>query len=242
MDPETVEIGLPFEYDNWVLERLAIVVAQMRPEEQPDRFWQPILGLGPNGEHWIDRFLTHWFMDAKRIAKHDLFTYHWKQMLEYCLSSDSWIGVRSPFSYHLPELWLCMIGISNIIGSLWTEEDQDIIASMEKYFIKIAPHIYHDRYEAVHLINWLSEPTSKSIRLQMLEPISLVAKQNSDYWWEEQRLITAIARYLDLLWDSHHKDLQLHAEKRRIFDDLLHETAARHDPIALELQARISSR
>lgn len=242
LDPKKVEIGLPFEYDKWVLERLAIVVSQMRSDEQAERYWQPIIDLGPWAEHWIEELLTHWFMDAKRIADRRIFIYHWQKMLEFCLSAESWTGSKIPFSYHLPDLWLCLIGIPHMLGSLWTEDDQDTIASMEFFFVQIAPYILKDPHKAIRLIAWLNELSSKPIRLQMLAPLSLIAKEESNYWWDEHRLTNAIARYLNILWEEHRIDIKSNTEIRRIFDELLHETAARHDPLALELQSRISSR
>jgi hypothetical protein len=242
LDPEKVEIGLPFEYDKWVLVSLTIVVSQMSSDEQAERYWKPIMNLGPRAEHWIEEFLTHWILDAKRIADRRMFIYHWQKMLKFCLSTESWTGSKTPFSYHLPDLWLCLIGIPYMLGSLWTEDDQDIIASMDNFFVQIAPHILKDRHKATRLITWLYELSSKPIRLQMLTPLSITAKEASNYWWDEHRLTNAIARYLNILWEEHRRDINSNNETKRIFDELLHEIAARHDPLALELQTRISSR
>ena len=73
IDPELVEVGLPYPYDRWVLERLTVVIAQMRTEERPERYWEPVLGLAPRlsigwstfsvtgsctvGNRWIKRLL-----------------------------------------------------------------------------------------------------------------------------------------------------------------------------------------
>lgn len=66
IDLELTEAGLPYDYDNWVLERLAMVIGQMRPDEKPERYWKPILGLGARAEHRVEYFLDHWFIDAKK--------------------------------------------------------------------------------------------------------------------------------------------------------------------------------
>lgn len=242
LENEKLEAGLPYDYDNWVFENLTIVITQMHQNENAERFWLPILSLGPRAKHWVERFLSNWFLDAKQLADQGRFVYHWQQMIEFCLSSDQWINPDVPFAYHQSSLWLMLIGISSFSGSLWTDDDQNIIDKMDTYLIEIVPRILRNRDDSRRLVSWLCESSSKTIRIRILNPLSSEAEKANISWWEEQRLITAIARYLNVLWDEHRPELRANTVLRNNFETLLHAISERHEPLALALQKRISSR
>jgi len=242
VNPAMTKAGLPFDFDRWLLKRLSIVVSQMQPDEAPEQYWQPILNLGPRAEHWIEPFVDSWFMDAKRVTDRDRFVQYWQQMLDFCLSAQSWTAFGTPFSHNLPSLWLSLLGLPRFITSLWVEEDKEIIGAMQCYFVKIAPSVLESAHTAVRLVSWLSELAAEPVRLQMLKPLYLKGQGASDYWWKERHLTSVVARYLNVIWDKHRRDLTSDATLKRQFQELLHATAARHEPLALELQSRIASR
>jgi hypothetical protein len=236
------EVGLPYEFDRWLLKRLSIVVSQMRPDESPERYWQPILNLGPRAEHWIEAFMDSWFMDAKKLIDKDRFMQYWRQMLDLCLSAQSWTASDTSFSHNLPPLWLSLLGLPRFTTSLWVEEDKEIIEAMKGYFVKVAPSILESAHNAVRLVSWLSEPGAEPVRLQILKPLCLKGRSASDYWWKEQHMTSVIARYLNVIWDKHRRDLTSDAALKSQFQELLHATATKHEALAIELQARIASR
>ena len=55
---------LPYRSDRWLLRRVAEVVLQLRPEERPERLWQPVLDLAGHMHHWTEEFLTSFFWAA----------------------------------------------------------------------------------------------------------------------------------------------------------------------------------
>ena len=44
---DSIEAPLPYDYDYWILEKAATIILQMRQDENADRYWKPILSLGP---------------------------------------------------------------------------------------------------------------------------------------------------------------------------------------------------
>jgi hypothetical protein len=242
VDPDMTEAGSPFDCDRWLLKRLVIVISQMRLDDGPERYWQPILNLGPRAEHWVEAFVDSWFMNAKNATDRNRFVQYWQQMLDFCLSAQSWNTFDSPFSHHLPELWLSLLGLPRFITSLWAEKDKETIAAVQGYFVRIAPCVLESAYTAARLISWLSEPAAEPVRLQMLEPLCSTTREASEYWWKERYVTSAVARYLNVIWDKHRRDLTSDAALKRQFQELLHAAAARHEPLALELQSRIASR
>lgn len=240
--PELTEAGLPYDYDRWVLERLAVVVGQMRPDEEPERYWKQILGLGARAEHWVGHFLDHWFMDVKKAIDRADFVREWKRMLEFCLVSDAWIAQGGRSAFHLPSLWMCLVGLPRFVTSLWQDEDSPIIEEMGVYFIRVAAHVLPSAHSAVHYLSWLTETSAKGIRRQILEPVAEAGLAASEYWWKEQHLAKQMARYLSLLWAEHGQAIEHDPAEKKVLLELVHKTARTQEPLAMELQARMASR
>jgi hypothetical protein len=242
LENEKIEAGFPQDYDNWVFENLSIVITQMEKGENSERFWLPILDLGPNADHWIERFLYYWFLKAKSIASLSQFTMHWRLMIEFCLSSEKWVNPNVPLAYHQSSLWLRLIGISSVVGDFWVEDDQDTIKAMESCFVEIAPRVLRNRDNSRKLVSWLTKSSSKPIHLKMLIPLGEAAAKASDYWWDDRRLITTISSYLNILWNESSKEIMTDKILKKNFETLLHSVSTRNEPQALELQKRISTR
>ncbi|MGC1375212.1 MAG: hypothetical protein WA821_03260 [Anaerolineales bacterium] len=241
LEAELVEVGLPTDYDYWVLDKIGTVIIQLSPDEQAEQYWLPLLSLGPRAHYWVERFLSNWFINVKSPAPREQFIYHWQWMFDFCLSSKVWTNLEGRRSYHLPEMWSRLIGLSNFGTSFWVDEDRETIQAMSEYFVQAAPHILYHSDEAVRLISWLSKSSASSIRVKILLPLGSEINGMSERWWENPRLITEIARYLNIIWDENRSELNSNSEFRRHFDQLLHLISNKHEPLALELQERISS-
>ena len=223
------------------LGQLAVVVAQLRPDERPERYWQPILSLGPRAEAWVSHFLNDWISRGKLIADRDIFLQYWRKMIDFCISSKAWGKSRSPVSLHLPSLWLNFIGLPKYRSSLWQDGDKDFIADMVEYFVIIAPRVLSSENGAIRLISWLSTPSSEAVRIPMLEPIYGIAEQAPWQWWRRQDLATSIGQYLILLWNQHRDALHNDPKLMLQFRGLLQAIADKHEPLALQLQTHIAS-
>jgi hypothetical protein len=238
IDPELTEAGLPYKYDRWVLERLAVVIVQMQPGESPERYWKPILGLGARAEHWVEHFLDHWFMSAKKTIDKKAFVREWTRMLEFCLTSDSWQEGKGQSAVDLPHFWLSLVGLPRFMTSLWQTEDAPIIEEAGVYFTKVASHVLNSKYATVQLLSWLSESSAKGIRRLMLKPAAEAGLAATEYWWKEPNLGYAMARYLGLLWQDHRQALERAPAEKMMLLELVHRAAAMQEPMAMELQAR----
>ena len=238
---EVTEAGMPHKYDSWVLERLAVVIAQMTSEESPDRYWKPILALGARGEHWVADFLHHWFTDTRKAMNPAAFTREWVRMLVFCLDSDAWVARKDRSSFHLPSLWLYLMGCPRFGISLWQAEDAPLIEEMGPFFVRVAPRVLDSAHNAVKFLSWLSRPEAKGIRRLMLAPVSCVSLKATDHWWEEEHLAKMMAGYLGILWTEQGQILRQVPADEKVFLALVHRTAGTQEPLAMELQARIAA-
>jgi hypothetical protein len=74
--------GTPYNWDRWVLGRIAQLLFELRDSERPQMFWQGVLDLGAPAHYWIEDFLRGWFyIGLKSKPTPDKFIARWREML-----------------------------------------------------------------------------------------------------------------------------------------------------------------
>ncbi len=132
---EEAKVGVQdlFAAYEWVFDRAVTVMLQMSPEEDPGRFWKPILSLGPRACYWVERFLGRWFLDGLRSAAPPGFVPAWQGMLDFAFDSGIW-DPTSRRSWHPScEFWSNILGIDAFASEMWKVEHQDVVTQMEPY-------------------------------------------------------------------------------------------------------------
>lgn len=239
---ELVEAGIPYKYDQWVLEQLAAIVGQMRSEENPGRYWKPILALGAGAEHWVEDFLARWFIGDTRVKDPNAFVREWRRMVDFCLDAKAWQSKNEWGNFRYSALWMRLLGLPRFAMSLWGEEDSSMLGGMATYFAKVVPHVFRTAHSAVHFLSWLTHASAKELRLPLFGSVAEAALKASDRWWSEERLSSEMSRYLSQLWLEHSGHLDSVREDRKLLFGVVHRAAGTQDPLAMELQARIANR
>jgi hypothetical protein len=76
--------GTPYPYDHGVFGRVAAAIAQMSPDERPDRLWHPIVELGPSAHYWVDSFLSDWLIHGSSASPSpEAFASRWAELIAY---------------------------------------------------------------------------------------------------------------------------------------------------------------
>lgn len=57
-DDEDVE-GQPTQFDDWLFDRIGLVLLSLSEQSERRRLWQPVLDLGRPAHYWVERFLSH---------------------------------------------------------------------------------------------------------------------------------------------------------------------------------------
>lgn len=234
------EAEIPTDYENWVLEKIPLLIAEMEPNEHPEELWKAILRPGPSADLWVGRFLSAWFHEARNVCQPDCFVEYWRGMFSFCETCSLWTKPTS-FSHELPRLWLQLVGFPRFSKGVWLDEDRGILASVADLFVRAMDHILPGSYEIARLLDWACSPIAKSLRLSMLEPLALFAVDASGEWWQKDELAQDVARYLYCLWNDHQSELKKDAISLGHFRKLLQRAASLHIPLALELQKTIGS-
>jgi len=234
--------GTPSDWDHWVLERSASLITQLRPEEQPEHFWQPILELGTRAHYWVESFMTDWFINGLGSGPApNGFINKWQSMVDFAFSSPEWKFEESRNPFDLERIWCHMMGFDSLYSSLWTAEQKDTVRRMYDAYRRWAKqHLTRPRC-AVKFISFLATEAGEPVLFDGLVWVEEAAVQVGAEFWTERDIEGKLADLLDMVWHRHRSELGRHQSFRGAFINLLGMLAERQNPLALELQQRVAS-
>lgn len=128
---ETDELsGTPYPYDDWVFGAVARLIPQLESSECPERFWQPILDLGPAAHYWVEIFLRDWTLNGPDAADSPAgFVEDWRLMIEHCLASRTW-SPEGRATFHLDKMYVELMGLGLGSERIGREEFAGPLGSM----------------------------------------------------------------------------------------------------------------
>ena len=240
LDLETAGAEMPFDFENWTLEQVASIVAQMKPEEQPSQLWEPILGLGVHADLRVRRFLGRWHIEARRSCPKGRFADYWRQMVEFALSAPAW-QCTGRNAYEGPGLWLELLGLLRFSKPIWTDADRATIRECEQLFRQALPFVLRGSHETARFLDWLGSGSAQDLRLRLFDQIADSSVSADDAWLQSHKLDDELARFLCCLWANHQIELMANTAGMERYRSLLARIADLQNSIALELQHTISS-
>lgn len=232
----------PTDYERWFFEVVAILIPMLHVDEHPERFWQPILSFGLDRMHWVDSFLTHWFLRAARVqGVEGSFFREWKRMLDFAIGSEAWRKSNVRSHNHKEELQLQLLGIS--FGEFLLSDIRYL-----PYVTAIKPQVdlWMDRLlpnpeAAANYARFLTCPsTANHLRDGIKRLADASAKFKDWYWRDFYHLDSSLLHLLEHYWKHNSRLIKEGGAPRQNFSTLLKLLADRQIPGALELQDRIA--
>ena len=81
--------AFPGDWDNWVFDLTASVIPKLEESESAHRLWEPILSFGLERIHWVNAFLSAWFIRGLAVeGREEHFFREWKQMIAYAWTRE----------------------------------------------------------------------------------------------------------------------------------------------------------
>jgi energy-coupling factor transporter ATP-binding protein EcfA2 len=231
----------PYVSEYWVFQAIAHLVPQLRDDEQPQSFWQPILDLGGTAHYWVESFLSSWFIIGSRVASElETFAKHWQSMIEYALESPLWQNAPStPGGFHLTTLYIHLMGLDSV-GTVFSQEEYtDIITQLFPLYEKWAREWLKHSRVAEAFTRCLVKPAARKLILPGLTWLAEVAPGIREHEWERSRLSDELLTLLCTCWSNYLPELESDSEVKKAFLSLLSILVARGHPGALELQDTI---
>ncbi|MCP6761207.1 MAG: hypothetical protein NHB32_21270 [Fischerella sp. CENA71] len=228
-------------WNEWLSQHLAPLILQLPTTEKPEDFWKPILSLGMEENHWIEKFLTEWFitgLNSEPIS--DRFIQECHAMVDFAFSSPNWEFDPRLRQYGLEELWCYLVGLNSSINNMWAIAHKPIIKQMHKIYEKWARQHLDKPGCALHFVAFLLKPAAEELRIDSLTWL-YTASQSNDHFWTEDNIQKNLASLLDVCWRYQESKLRQHNDSFNAFKNLLKKLADFQNTLALEIQQRIAS-
>lgn len=230
--------GTPYEFDRWVLGRIASVIPEMRPTENGAALWRPILDFGVGAHYWVQDFLEEWFLQGLwQPPASQQFIRIWKEMLEYAFASPSWQFSRGWFK--LEKLWCTVMGMGAMYRSKWVEGHRATVSQMLSYYERWAGSFMNHPGCAIEFAQFLEQPAAADILCRGLQWLTAAAETKG--FWQEREMKSVVAGLLEATWRLNERAVRRSADGLQAFKRLLQALVDAQEPVALELQHRLLS-
>lgn len=234
--------GTPYDFDRWILSRVAEFIARSSSRETARDYYRPILELGAAGRYWVEHYLQSWVTRGLVVtADRAAFSILWADMVEYALSLPAW-QPKEGFSWSPTEpLAVDLMGLRDMQTEvLGHAEYASVVAAMKPMFEGWANLWLGFASVAAWFCRFLVTGSGRILLpwglTQLADRISSFEQRE----WQQHHLGDFLTDVLAACWKFLRNDIEnvpdLHAAFLRILTDL----CAKQVPGALQLRSKVS--
>jgi hypothetical protein len=140
---ESFEIeGTAYDFDWWVLSRVAEFISRQNSVEVARTFYRPILELGPVARYWVEDFLQAWITRGIEISP-DLvmFSKIWDDLAQYAMSLPAWRPGDGSYWSRAESITVDLMGLRDSQTTLLGQAKyRSVITAMAPTFDQWASH------------------------------------------------------------------------------------------------------
>jgi hypothetical protein len=242
-DDERSEIeSTPYEYDIWVMERVAEYVVRTNSVEMARQFYRPILDLGPAARYWVEDFLQSWFSRGLPIST-DLgaFTQIWQDMVQYAESLKAWQPGEGNYWSRAEGLATHLMGLSyHSITVLGDPRYKGLVSSMSGAFERWCTRWLRYSSAASWFAYFLRTESGSVLRPQGIKQLAATVALFQERDWHRNDLGALFTEVLSSTWKDLQKEIERDAALQQAFLRVLAVLCARQIPESLNLRAKVS--
>lgn len=239
-DDQDIE-GTPYEWDRWVLRKVAWIVQQLTEEEHPEDFWQPVLDLGSTGHYWVEDFLTEWISFALQANRGQSVVDQWKAMIDFAFSSSNWDLASAKHNYYVSEIWCHLMGFNNVVRSLWSEEQRVLVDALKSYYQRWASTFLAVPRCLTAFSVFLKNRAAEGILFEAMTWVDRSISSASRAFFDERDVQESIVDLLDHCWTNHKGPFRQQPDAFKAFMNMLKKMADLQNHTALEIQQKVIS-
>jgi len=229
--------GLPTDFDQWVLERVAILLPLL-PINESRELWRPILDLGVPGHQWVEQFFWHWFTDGHSNTPTPLaFTRVWEQMLRYALEHSGWSVGRNTdvLSKLLTELLGHHFGMRTVANDT---AYVDPLGKMEPVFSAVAGKWFVTASVVGGFARFAVAPAAANLLLPSIHWLNK-AIETVRPTKTERHLAESLINLLRVTWGRHRAAIDQDSGLMEAFQAMLNRLSSEGDHAALALREQV---
>ncbi len=235
--------AIPGQWVTWFFDIIASVIPKLEPNESARKLWEPILSFGLDRVHWVDSFISSWFIHGLKVqGREEVFFREWKEMIAFASSRENW---RYPeVMSHRSDLKLFrhLMGFSRAgIGYIENEKYRPFVSEMKMEFKRWTDEFLPHPEATAYFAKVLSFPSAED---HLRDGMRRLAKATTDFeewhWREFYHLDSALLDLLEYDWRTNSRLIKTDTSLRKNFSIILKTLSDRQIPRAMELQDMIA--
>jgi hypothetical protein len=227
----------PQQDEVWVLERVAAVVLQLRPAENPEHFWAAVIELHSEAHDWPEKFLTA--LHRRALASEQPPASY--APLVRAMTQRAFVAIEGKvrWAWH-EEVWDALIGIDYRVNDVWAERHANHVRSTWDVISGWMENVPLEGRRLGKFARWLATPPAVDIRLRTLAWFLKKLQSNEkERTYGKKDVDDDLAKLLNVVWDQDQQQLRASSESLAAFRGLLVGLVERQNSLGLELQGRI---
>lgn len=226
----------------WIFEIIGVTIPLIREKASAQRLWEPIMSFGLDRVHWVDLFISSFFIHGLRIKGfEENFFLHLKAMIEFAFTRQNWRQSEVRNHRSDDELFRHLIGFSSFgDGYLEGEEYRAFVATMKPEFDKWTDEFFPHPEATAAYARFL---TFRSAVDHLRDGVAKLAEASSQFeewhWGDFYHLEYALLKLLEYDWRNYSGQILSNQEIRRQFSMILKTMCDRQVPQALDLQYKM---
>ena len=234
--------GTLYEFDRWILELAAELLATVTSQDQARAIHEPVLRRGPAANYWTRDFLESWIASAlPRMADYALFAEIWRGMVNYTFSLPAWVGRRPGIWFHAEDLSVDLMGLrTDAVKVLGRKEYAYLVRTMAPTFKQWGDQWLKYGRVAAWFANFLTTESGRALLPQGVQQLSAVVDSFSESDWERGELALSLTSALAAGWKYISGEITADVSLREAFLRILMELCSRSVAEAIHLRDRIS--
>jgi hypothetical protein len=240
---ENYEIeGTPYEFDVWVLERVAEFIVKENSVEVARAFYRPIIHLGPAARYWVDDFLQTWVRTGLEMTSDpSTFAKIWTDMVDYAMALPTWQPSVRGYWSRAESLAVDLVGMHDAAASvLGQAKHKAVVQAMVPVFERWAGAWLDHASAAGWFAHFLTTESGDVLLDMGIKALAKVVGSFEDRDWHQQGLGGIFTDAIAVCWKHKQSEIEQQPELRKAFLQILTELCARQIPEALHLRNKVS--
>lgn len=233
---------MPSDWDRWIFDLLASVIPKLNKEDSARRLWEPVLSFGLDRVHWVDSFISSWFIHGLRIAGCEAnFFREWKAMIDFAWTKQNWRQTEVRNNRSDDELFRHLMGFSSFgHGYFEDEKYRALLATMTPEFENWTDAFFPHPTATAAYARFLTYPSAIDYLRDGVAKLAEVSSQFEEWHWGDYyHLEHALLKLLEHDWYNNSAEIQSNQVIRQQFLKILKTMSDRQVAQALELQDKM---
>jgi len=234
--------AFPGDGDTWLFDLLAGIIPRVADEVLAQRLWEPILSFGLGRVHWVDSFVSSFFIHGLSVEGCEAnFFLHWKAMIAFAWAKQNWWQTEVQNHRSDDELFQHLMGFSRFgHGHFKDEKYRASVATMKSEFDKWTDAFLPHPEATAAYARFLTYPSAIDYLRDGVAKLAEVSGQFKEWHWRDfYHLEYALLKLLEYDWEHNSAQIQSDQVIRQQFSTILKTMSDRQVPQALELQDKM---